>query len=306
MAAQPKWRIAVTGATGLVGTALGRLLGAANHQLLTLTRRREGAGEHAAYWNPATGEIDAHRLEGLDAVVHLAGENLAAGRWTAERKARIESSRVDGTRLIADTLAHLERKPRVLVSASGINYYGDRSDQDVTEDTPAGEGFLAHVCQRWEEAARPAEQAGIRVVKLRTGLVLSTEGGALPRMLPVFKAGLGGRLGNGQQAMSWIHIEDLVRAIDFVLGEPDVTGAVNTVAPSPVTNRELTETLARALGRPAPFPVPPFALKLALGRELATEALLSGVRGVPARLQQAGFEWRYPELETALRDLLGE
>ena len=237
-------------------------------------------------------------------MVHLAGENVAGGRWTKARKARIRDSRVLGTRLLAETLAKLARPPRVLVSASAIGYYGDRGDEMVDETAPPGDGFLADVCKAWEAETKPAEDAAIRVVRVRIGVVLAERGGALEKMLTPFKLGLGGRIGDGQQWMPWVAIDDLVRAIRFALDTGTLTGAVNAVAPRPVRNREFTDTLGQVLGRPTVLPVPPLALKAALGGQMAEEMLLGGARVIPRALDEAGFSFAYPELEGALRHVV--
>jgi uncharacterized protein len=301
-------RIAITGASGLIGRALAQELAAAGQQVTRVVRRRAEAGEVS--WDPAGGRIDAAGLEGHDAVVHLAGESLAGdnpftGRWTAARKRRIQASRVEGTTLLAGALAQLERPPGVLVTASGIGVYGDRDPaEEVTEEAAPGSGFLAELAQAWEGAAAPAVSAGIRVAHARTGVVLDAAGGALPALLPVFRFGLGGRLGDGRQAWSWIALEDTVAAYRHILDTDGLHGPVNVVAPEGVSNREFTRTLARVLRRPAPWVVPAPALRLLVG-EMADEMLLTGARAVPARLLASGFRFRYPRLEPALRAALG-
>jgi uncharacterized protein (TIGR01777 family) len=294
-------RIAVTGASGLIGGALVPALAAQGHEVLRLVRREaRAAGE--VRWDPATGSIDRPSLEGLDSVVHLAGENIAAGRWTQTRKARLRSSRVGPTRLLAETLATLERKPRVLVSASAIGCYGDRGDSWLTEKEPPADDFLGRLSVEWEASAGPAAQAGIRVVHPRTGIVLSPSGGALAKMLPPFRLGLGGVLGSGAQFFSWIALDDVVGAIGHLLERGDLAGPVNVVAPVPVTNAEFTKTLGRVLGRPTVLPVPAVALRLALG-EMA-DAVLASARVRPERLVATGYRFRFPELEDALRHVL--
>jgi uncharacterized protein len=297
-------QVAITGASGMVGSVLTRSLEAGGHRVTPLVRSRDRAGPDAIFWDPAAGHIDVERLEGFDAVVHLAGENLGAGRWTDARKARIRQSRVEGTRLLSEALAHLQRPPQVLISASAVGWYGDRGAEPIDETSPPGEGFLAEVCRAWEAATAPAEDAGIRVVQLRMGVVLSPRGGALAQMLPVFKLGLGGRLGSGDQIMSWIHLDDVVSAYVHALSAPELEGPVNAVAPEPVPNADFTRILASVLHRPALLPVPAAALKLALGRDLAEQALLGGQYVLPRRLTTSGFHWRYPQLEVALRHLL--
>lgn len=296
--------IAITGASGLVGRALQHFLAPGGHRLLRLVRSKKATGPDAVYWNPDEGAIDAASLEGVDAVIHLAGENLAEGRWTDERKARFQKSRVLGTRLLAETLARLERKPEVFLSASAIGYYGNTGEARVDETTPAGRGFLAELCVEWENAAAAAKEAGIRVVHPRIGIVLSPDGGALAKMLPVFKLGFGGKLGKGEQYFSWIDIDDLAAALHFLVFERSVVGPVNCVAPSPVTNAEFTKTLAKVLARPAVVPVPSFALKTVFGREMASETLLGGQRVYPKKLLEHDFRWKHPTLEAALRDVL--
>jgi uncharacterized protein (TIGR01777 family) len=255
-------------------------------------------------WDPSSGVSDPAALEGLDAVVHLAGENIAE-RWTPNKKDRILRSRVDGTQTLCSALAKLSRPPKVLVSASAIGYYGDRGAEPLGEDSPAGVGFLADVCQAWEAAALTAEQKGMRVVLLRLGVVLSPTDGALAKMLLPFQLGVGGVLGSGKQYMSWIALDDTIDALHQTLITESLRGAVNVTAPSPVTNREFTATLGRVLRRPTVLPVPAFALRLALGA-MADALLLSGARVEPRRLLASGFQFRHPELEGALRHVLGK
>jgi hypothetical protein len=247
--------------------------------------------------------MDARALEGVEAVVHLAGENIGQ-RWTPASKERIWRSRVEGTRLLAEAIAASPAPPKVFISASATGYYGDRGDEALDEGAAPGRGFLAELCQAWEQAAQTAAAAGTRVVNPRFGVVLSARGGALARLLPVFRLGLGGSLGSGRQYMSWVDMDDLVQAVLFLLSREEFSGPVNVTSPNPVTNAEFTRTLARVLGRPALFRVPAFALQVLLG-EMAREALLSGQRVLPARLQAAGFQFRYPELEASLRHALG-
>jgi len=295
--------IAVTGSTGLVGSALVARLEGRGHLVRRLVRHEVKDAEREICWNPDTGEIDAAELNGVDAVVHLAGENIAGRRWSEDFKRRILKSRTTGTRLLAETLAQLEMKPSVLVSASATGFYGNRGDEAVDELSPSGNGFLAEVCREWEAAAEPAHDAGIRLVKLRIGPVLSPKGGALAKMLPPFKMGLGGVIGSGRQYFSWIALDDLLNAIVFALETESLVGPVNAVAPGAVTNREFTKTLGRVLGRPTIFPMPAFAARLAFG-EMADEMLLGGVRVAPHELTAANFNFAYPELEPALRHLL--
>jgi uncharacterized protein (TIGR01777 family) len=294
--------IVVTGASGLIGSALLPRLSADGHRVTRLVRSQPAPGEAAIRWDPEAGSLDAKSLEGIDAAVHLAGENIAA-RWTAEKKRRIRDSRVNGTRLLSDTLARLERPPQALVCASAIGYYGDRGDELLSEESPPGRGFLAEVCQAWEAAADAARHKGIRVVHLRFGVVLSPAGGALAKMLPPFRLGLGGPLGSGRQYMSWIAIDDAVGAIQHALATEALQGPANAAAPNPVRNREFTRALARVLRRPALVPMPAFAARLLFG-EMADELLLASARVQPAKLLATGYTFRYPELEGALRHLL--
>lgn len=297
-------RVAVTGASGLVGSALSAFLRSGGHRVDPLVRREPRWGTTELRWSPSRGEIDAASLEGVDAVVHLAGENIFALRWTAEKKRRIHGSRVRGTELLARTLAGLRSPPRVLLSSSAVGYYGDRGEAWLEESEPPGGGFLAGVCREWEDAVRPAEEAGIRVVRLRTGIVLTPRGGALRTMLPAFRLGLGSVLGSGRQYVSWIDLDDLLGVMHRAMLDDRLTGALNAVAPAPVTNRELTATLARVLRRPALLRAPAPVLR-ALGGEMARETLLASARVRPARLLEAGHPFLYPELEGALLWELG-
>jgi len=297
-------KVAITGASGLVGRALAPSLSADGHEVIRLVRRAPRAADEVR-WDPERGEIDAARLEGTDAVVHLAGANLAEGRWSERRKARLRDSRVAPTRLLAEALVGFKRRPRVLVSASAIGYYGDRGDEWLTETSAPAEDFLGHLVRDWETAAAPAAQAGIRVVHPRTGMVLSPAGGALGKMLLPFRMGLGGVLGSGRQYMSWIAIDDLLGALHHALGREDLEGPVNVVSPSPVTNAELTRILGRVLHRPTVAPAPAFALRLAFG-EMADATILASTRVRPEKLLASGYRFRFPELEPALRHLLGK
>jgi uncharacterized protein (TIGR01777 family) len=294
-------KILITGSTGLIGSKLIPLLSGKGHTVTRLTRTRSGTSLNTAYWDPESGEVEAGKLEGHDAVIHLAGENIA-GRWSRKKKSRIEDSRVKGTMLLSRTLAGLNSKPGVVVAASGIGYYGDRGDQVLTEDSGPGEGFLARLSLKWEDALGPARDAGIRVVNMRLGVVLTPDGGALGKMLPPFRLGLGGRMGSGEQYWSWISIDDVLSAIYHSVVSEDLRGPVNFTAPKPVTNREFTEALADALGRPAFLHVPEFALRALLG-EMADEMLLSSTRVVPTRLLGSGFTFRYADLKSALNHL---
>jgi len=297
-------RVLVSGASGLVGSALTAFLTTGGHTVLRLVRSKTADGISEIYWNPS-GVVDTSNLDGLDAVVHLAGENLAEGQWTDEKKQRIRESRVGGTRLLSETLACLPRPPKALVCASAVGYYGDRGDEALTEDSGPGSGFLAEVCREWELASEVASKNGIRVVNLRLGMVLTPAGGALAKMLPPFRFGLGGRLSSGNQYMSWISLEDVVGAIYHAVVTENLSGAVNGVAPHPVTNAEFTTTLGRVLRRPTVFSVPVSALRRTFG-EMADALLLASTRAEPAALAASGYRFRHRELEIALRQTLGK
>jgi hypothetical protein len=297
-------RVVISGASGLLGSALRSALEADGHEVASLVRSavlREKQRD-AIHWSPSGGEIDAAGLEGADAVVHLAGESVF-GRWTEGKKERIHHSRADGTELLAGAIAKLERKPRVLLSGSAVGYYGDRGDEVLDETSAKGDGFLAGVVEDWERAARPAADAGVRVASLRTGIVLSERGGALAQMLTPFRLGVGGRVGSGRQWMSWIAIDDWVAAVRHLV-DTDVAGPVNITSPNPVTNQSFTQSLARVLHRPAVIPVPAFALKAAFGADAAAEMLLVSQRALPARLEASGFTFAYPTVSAALEAVL--
>ena len=296
--------IAVTGASGLVGTRLRAFLSSGGHRVVRLVRRSPAQGESEVRWNPETGEIDAAALEGMDAVIHLSGENLAAGRWNPARKAAILDSRVKSTDLLSRALAGLERKPRVLICASAVGWYGDTGTHPVDEEHPAGRGFLAEVCRDWEAAADPAREAGIRVVHLRAGMVLAAEGGAMGKLIPPFRLGLGGRLGSGRQYMSWIAVEDLLGIVNTALFDDGLSGPVNAVAPEAPTNREFTRALGRVLKRPTVLPLFAPMVRLMFG-EMGQSLLLEGQRVSPARLLEMKFPYLFPALEDALRAELG-
>jgi len=296
-------KILVSGAAGLVGSSLVPSLAAEGHEVLRLVRRPlAGSGEIP--WDPAGGVLDPTRLEGVDAVIHLAGEPVADGRWNDEKKRRIRDSRVGGTETLARALAACARRPATLVCASAIGFYGDRGDEVLSESSAPGTGFLPETCVAWERACRPAAEAGIRVANLRFGVVLSPDGGALKRMLLPFKLLLGGRLGGGSQWMSWIAMDDAIGAIRHALATGSLDGPVNAVSPRPVTNAEFTRTLGHVLGRWTPVPMPAFAARLAFG-EVADALLLASTRVEPARLLATGYAFREPELEGALRRILG-
>jgi len=300
-------RVVITGGSGLIGRALARELGGAGHDVAILTRDPERVGTlppgvRAAGWDGRTAGGWVSLLTADTAIVHLAGDNVSQGRWTAEKKRRIRDSRVVSGQAVMDALRQAPVKPRVLVQSSAVGYYGARGDETVSEDTPPGRDFLAAVCQEWEASTAGAESLGVRRAVVRTGIVLAREGGALPAMSLPFRMMIGGRIGDGRQWFPWIHIDDEVAALRFLLEREDARGAFNLTAPNPVTNRELTRVLARVLGRPAVFPVPGFALRIAVG-EMAG-ALLAGQRAVPSRLAELGFVFRWPDLEPALRNLL--
>ena len=292
--------VAISGASGLIGATLGRLLEAEGHTVLRLVRRRPAAAGSEVYWKPKVGEIDAASLEGVDAGLHLAGAPIAE-RWTDERKRLIRDSRVQGTRLFATALAGLRKMPSVLVTASGIGIYGSRrGDEFLTEESSTGGDFLADVSRDWEGAAQPASDAGLRVVHSRTGPVLSPEGGMLGKMLLPFRLGAGGRIGSGRQWVSWVGLDDVVHAMSFMIATAGLRGPVNLVAPNPVTNAEFTNALGRVLGRPTIATVPEFAIKLAFG-EMGENTILASQRVMPQRLLGAGYRFRHPHIEEALR-----
>lgn len=294
----------MSGATGLIGGALARRLTRDGHDVITLVRRSPRPSERAIAWDPVRATIDRAALEGwqLDALVHLAGENVF-GRWTVAKKRRIRESRVAGTRLVSEAIAGLDRRPPVLLAASAVGYYGDQGAVELTEQSPAGDDFLAEVARDWEGATGPAARAGVRVANLRFGVVLSKTGGALAKMLPAFRLGLGGAIGNGAQYFPWIALEDALGAILHVLASPSLSGPVNVTAPRPVTQLEFVRTLGRVLRRPAVLPLPRFALGLVFGNEAAA-MMASGQRVLPARLVAAGYRFRFGEVEPALRELL--
>jgi hypothetical protein len=297
--------IVVTGASGLIGKRLVASLEGAGRRVLRAVRRDVRDPAREFLWDPAQGRIDRDKLVGVDAVVHLAGANVAGKRWTPAYKKLLIESRVQGTQLISEAIAALEPKPRVLTCASAIGFYGDRGDELVDESSPSGDGFLPDLCLQWERACQPARDAGIRVANMRIGVVLTPDGGALAKMLTPFKLGAGGVIGSGRQYMSWIALGDLVRAIGQVLDDDQLSGPVNLVAPSPATNREFTKTLGKVLSRPTLFPMPAFAARLAFG-EMADELLLSGTRVAPTALKRSSFRFDHAELESALRHLLGK
>jgi uncharacterized protein (TIGR01777 family) len=298
-------KILVTGASGLVGTALIPALKAKGHEVLKLVRSAPNKAAGDIGWNPEQGTIDAASLEGIDAAIHLAGENIAEGRWTDEKKRTIRESRVKGTRLLSETLAQLQRKPQTLLSASATGFYGDRGAELLTEQSASGTDFLSEVCREWELSTQPAAQSGIRVANLRFGVILTAKGGALKKMLTPFKLGVGGKIGSGEQYMSWVALEDAVGAILFALETEALRGPINVVAPQPVTNHEFTKTLGQVLSRPTIFTVPKFAARLAFG-EVADALLLSSARVEPLRLKEAGYKFQYPTLEATMHHIISD
>ena len=299
-----KLKILVTGASGLVGSSVTSFFRTGGHQVLTLTRSKSEQGDTSVYWDPIGGSLKMDDLEGLDAVVHLAGENIGAGRWTDEKKDMILKSRTEGTKLLCDALACLKKPPKVLVSASAIGFYGDRGDEILNEGSAPGEGFLANVCQEWEAATQVVARNGIRIVNMRFGIVLDPKGGALEKMLPPFKLGGGGILGDGEQYMSWISLEDVVGAIHHAIRSEELPGPVNFVAPTALTNKEFTRTLGRVLRRPTLMPMPARVARMAFG-EKADALLLSSSNVTADKLIDSGYKYRYPDLEDALRNMLG-
>ena len=296
-------KVAITGSSGLIGSALASHLRSEGHEVLSVVRRPVPPGESAIAWDPAAGTIDRAGLEGIEGVVHLAGAGIGDARWTAERKQVLVESRTRSTDLLATTLAGLDAKPGVLVSGSAVGYYGDRGDEVLTEASGAGDDFLARLCVDWEAAAAPAAGAGIRVATIRTGIVLSAGGGALPKLLRLFRLGLGGRFGSGRQWWSWITLQDQVDAIAWLLAHP-VSGPVNLTAPQTVTNRHFTQDLGHALHRPAVLPVPSFGPGLVVGRELAEALLFTSARVRPGALEAGGYPFRHPALPEALSAVL--
>ena len=297
-------RILLSGAHGLVGTALIKAFEPEAHEIFRLVRYAP-RDESEIEWSPDRYSIALARLEGFDAVVHLAGESIAEGRWTDEKKKRIRESRAKGTRLLSDALANLSYPPKTLISASAIGYYGNRGDELLTEQSAPGDDFLAEVCVEWEKATELAKEKGIRTVNARFGIILDKKGGALAKMLPPFRMGVGGRIGSGKQWMSWIALDDVVGGIEFALASDSLNGPVNFVAPNPVTNADFTKTLGRALSRPTIFPIPAFGVRLVFG-EMADALLLSSQRVEPHRLFEAQYPFQHLELESALRHVLSQ
>lgn len=301
-------KILVSGATGLIGSALCASLEADGHKVLRLSRgeAKRKVDQSFVQWQPDEGRLDIGEMEklaGVEAAIHLAGESVM-GRWTDEKKQKIRQSRVRSTHLLAETLAKLPTRPQVLISASATGYYGHRGGEILREDSASGRGFLAGVCREWEDATLSARQAGIRTVHARFGIVFSREGGVLQKMLLPFQMGLGGPVGSGRQYISWVTIDDAVAALRFALENSKIEGPMNVISPNPVSNRTFAQTLAGVLRRPAVMPLPAFALKMALGKEAANETLLASQRAIPEKLQANGFVFQQPELEGALREIL--
>jgi uncharacterized protein (TIGR01777 family) len=297
-------RILITGASGFIGGHLTQALARQRHEVFRLSRAQgDPADPRQFHWDPAAGVIDERCLDGVDAVIHLAGESIAAGRWNEAVKLRILDSRIQGSRVLLDAISRRAEKPRAFLAASAVGYYGDRGAEDLDEGSSQGGGFLAGVCAAWEAETRRAAELGLRLVQFRTGVVLGKEGGALAKMLLPFKLGLGGRIGSGKQVMSWITIHDHVRALLFLLTQPDCSGLYNLTAPNPVSNAQFTLSLGRALSRPTLFPMPAFAARLAFG-EMADELLIGGQKALPARLKAAGFQWETPFIGEGLSKVL--
>lgn len=291
--------VLVTGSTGLVGSAMVEHFAGAGHELTRLVRVPQGGREREVLWYPSEGHIEAEGLEGIDAVIHLAGENVASARWTKGKKRRIRDSRIRGTQLLANTFAKMQHPPSLLVSASAIGYYGDRGDEILEEDSGPGEGFLAGICKEWEAEALRARTPKTRVVTLRLGMVLSGIGGPLSVMLPAFRFGLGGRVGTGKQYMSWVALEDLVSIVQFCVDNQTLQGAVNALSPNPVTNQEFTRALGKILRKPTPIPIPRVGVNLLFG-QMGRDLLLASARAHPKKLLDAGFQFQYPRIEDAL------
>jgi uncharacterized protein (TIGR01777 family) len=297
-------QVLISGASGLVGRELTAFLERRGDSVLKLVRTKERADKNI-YWDPEAGILDGAGLENVDAVVHLAGENISEGKWTDEKKARIRDSRIKGTTLLSNRISSLKTKPRVLVSASAIGIYGNRGSEVLTENSSPGDDFLSGVCRDWESSTNAAKEAGIRVVNARIGIVLSKAGGALGKLLVPFKMGVGGRVGDGKQYMSWIAIADLISAIAFAIETDFLNGPVNLVAPNPVTNEAFTNALGEVLSRPTILPAPAFAMRMLFG-EMADALLLSSARVIPEKLISSGYKFQYPELKSALKSVLGK
>ncbi|HJZ82592.1 MAG TPA: TIGR01777 family oxidoreductase [Pyrinomonadaceae bacterium] len=294
--------VAIAGASGLVGSALIPVLKKVGAQITRLVRSKANAGE--IEWHPNQDEVSSRTLEGFDVIINLAGENIAGGRWTDDHKRKIRDSRVNGTHLLSEAIAKLTKKPRVFVCASATGIYGDRDDETLDEQSESGGGFLAGVCREWEKATEPAIRAGVRVVNLRFGPILAREGGMLAKLLTPFKMGMGGKVGSGRQYISWVAIEDAIQAIKVAIEDASINGPLNVVSPNPVTNEEFTRTLGHILNRPTALAIPAFAARVAFG-EMADEMLLASQKVLPKKLTQVGYEFAYPDLDSALRHYVG-
>ena len=293
--------VLITGASGMIGSALTRYLASKGHTVKGLVRGDAATGQ--PFWNPSRGEIDFDGFP-VEAVINLAGENVAQGRWTDDKKNRILKSRVDSTRLLAQYIANLENKPKVLISGSAVGFYGNCGANVIDESFPLGQGFLANVCKEWEAACQPAQEAGIRVAYLRTGMILSAGGGALKQMLLPFKLGLGGVIGSGRQYISWASIKDMVGMIEHIIDHPELQGPINMVSPEAVTNHQLTKALGRVLKRPTIMSLPAFMARLVFGSQMAEEMLLASANVKPIKIQESGYQFKFEDLEKSLRDLL--
>jgi uncharacterized protein (TIGR01777 family) len=296
-------RILITGSSGLIGSYLNKYLSRNENQIFHLRRVKKNPSEHTILWEPVAGLIDPKRLENFDSIIHLGGENISAHRWSNQQKEKIKNSRVRSTRILTQSILSLKNPPNILFTASAVGYYGNRNSELLDETSSSGSLFLSEVCTAWEEVTKPAAAAGIRVINMRFGMILSTDGGALPRLIQLVKMGLGGTIGNGRQYVSWITLEDVARAIINMINRSEISGAVNMVTPHPVTNREMTKILGHILKRPTIFRVPALVLKLLYG-QMAQELLLSSTRVYPSKLIETGFQFKYPILEKALHSLL--
>lgn len=302
-----KLRIAITGANGMIGTILTEYFGDAGHELTLLVRRQYDTQHKLSIWKPYAGQIEAKDLEDLDVVIHLAGKSVASGRWTDKLKKELIDSRVLSAELLCKTLAKASRKPKLLISMSAVGYYGTHPPEQVIEESfPAGHGFLADLCVKWEAATKAAEEAGIRTIHLRTGIVLSADGGMLYKILPIFRAGIGGKLGNGEQVWSWVALDEFPSLFEFLIANESLNGPINNCSPNPVTNAEFTETLGKVMNRPTIMAVPGFAMRIAMGNEMAEETALKGARVVPKKLADAGYQFDHLHLEQALKRILSK
>ncbi|PYS73844.1 MAG: TIGR01777 family protein [Acidobacteria bacterium] len=295
-------KIAIAGASGLVGSALIPILQSDGNQITRLVRSSPKAGE--IEWHPNQDEVSTQSLQGFDVIINLAGENIAGGRWTDEQKRKIRDSRVNGTHLLSEAIAKMSSKPQAFICASATGIYGDRDDEVLNEQSESGGGFLAGVCREWEKATEPANKAGVRVVNLRFGPILARDGGMLSKLLTPFKMGMGGKVGSGKQHISWIALDDAVSAIKLAIDRQTIHGPLNVVSPNPVTNEEFTKTLGHVLNRPTALAMPAFAARLAFG-EMADEMLLASQKVMPKKLTSAGFQFQYPQLEAAMRKYVG-